>query len=801
MRLGSFSSLVLLILVPCSALQGEDPYWMRITDDATPESEASEETTSLGDSSVTHPASFQPAPPPLIPYARPAETPAPAAARELSESLFGGTLAGRSLVERDRRIFPVTTASDIVFGAEAAGRGTTDIGNLLGKSAVAVGSAIQRRNPIVTDTRIRSGRIGRQPGSGSYWVPARIDLDTTLSKIDSRLLSDVITINGPYAACYGPGFSHIDFQLLDSPRYEDGSHLHGSTSFDYKTNGQQWYGRQMLWGGASDWGFRAGYGQRTGNDYTTGGGLEIPSSYNSREVDLALGKDLSDDSRIEFHGLRLDQTNVELPGQAFDLDWLGTDGYDIEYVLEDQFYFDRLEVNAWYNRTRLDGSAQRSGKRRQFPFYDFIEFVGVTDVDALSTGYSVAAAWGEADSGQIRAGTDLRYLRQELNEITSGRIRPFTIWKDANSPIPDSDIANPGLFADCRLPLGERWEITAGARADYAAASLLADPADLSALGPAQLSLAEILGTDQFDQDFFLWATYLTAEYEINGCWSADAAVGYAERPPSLTEMYAAAPFMFVLQNGLNTVTGDPLLERERLCQIDLGLKYDNGYTRGRIGGFHAWAWDYITFENTGTVPGPPAGQIEQVQLRYVNTALATFTGAEAYGECDATDWLTPFATLSYVEGRDQTRNGDFATKPATSTSPATRVDGLPRGYFSNVAGGAEEPLPSIYPLASRAGLRLHPRGDASRWSVELAARMVARQDRVATSLLETPTPGFTIWDLRGYWRPADAVLLIAGIENFTDRQYREHLDFRSPSGIQVFQPGVNFYTGCEVTY
>lgn len=44
-------------------------------------------------------------------------------------------------------------------------------------------------------------------------------------------------------------------------------------------------------------------------------------------------------------------------------------------------------------------------------------------------------------------------------------------------------------------------------------------------------------------------------------------------------------------------------------------------------------------------------------------------------------------------------------------------------------------------------------------------------------------------------------MLLIAGIENFTDRQYREHLDFRSPSGIQVFQPGVNFYTGCEVSY
>lgn len=793
-----------MILLQSGVVRSQDARWFRITDDPVWESVVDDpdvEGSADEDSLRAHPASFQPAPPPAIPLARPAETPAPIAARELSESLFGGALVGSSLSERDRRTYPVGTAGNVVTGAEARGRGSTDGGNLFAKSPWALGSAIQHRNPIITDVRPRGDRIARQPGSGSYWVPARIDLDTTLSKIDSRLFRDVLTINGPYAVGYGPGFSHLAFQLWDAPRFEDGPQLHGSTSFDYKTNGQQWYGRQMLWGGAADWGFRAGYGHRTGNDYTTGGGAQIPSSYNSRDVDLAIGKDLSCASRIEFHGLRLDQTNVELPGQAFDIDWLGTDGYDVTYVLEDQLYFDRLDVDVWYNRTRLDGSAQRPGKRQQFPIYDSYQFVGNTDVRSVSTGYSAVAAWGDADEMQLRAGTDLRYLRQQLNEITSGEF-PFNDWTDANSPIPDSDLVNPGLFVDCRLALGERWTLAAGARVDYAGATVLEDLANLTSLTPAELPLDYILGTDRYEQHFFLWAAFLTAEHEIDACWTADAAVGYAERPPSLTELYAAQPFMFVLQNGLNTVTGDPRLARERLGQIDLGLKYDNGYTRGRIGGFHAWAWDYITFENTGTVPGP-GGYVEQVQLRYVNTALATFVGAEAYGECDVTDWLTPFATLSYVEGRDQTRHGDFATKPATIVSPSERVAGLPRGFFNDPfnPGEAEEPLPSIYPLVSRVGFRLHPRDDTSRWSVELAARMVARQDRVATSLLESPTPGFTTWDLRGYWRPRQDLLVIAGVENFTDRQYREHLDFRAPNGIQVFQPGVNFYTGCELTY
>ncbi len=62
---------------------------------------------------------------------------------------------------------------------------------------------------------------------------------------------------------------------------------------------------------------RAGYGQRLGNDYTTGAGSKIPSSYNSGEGDLGLGFDLTEDDRIEFNLLRLDQSNVEFPGYLF----------------------------------------------------------------------------------------------------------------------------------------------------------------------------------------------------------------------------------------------------------------------------------------------------------------------------------------------------------------------------------------------------------------------------------------------------------------------------------------------------
>jgi outer membrane receptor protein involved in Fe transport len=312
--------------------------------------------------------------------------------------------------------------------------------------------------------------------------------------------------------------------------------------------------------------------------------------------------------------------------------------------------------------------------------------------------------------------------------------------------------------------------------------------------------LEEILGTDQFAQNFALWSAYVTSEVAINSCWQTRAGFGYAERPPDLTEFYAAEPFMFLLQNGLNTVTGDPRLDAERRLQFDLGFDCDQGSFRCGAEGFYAWVFDYVTFENMRTFL-PPTNIAEQVNLKFVNTEMATLAGCELYAEYDLTEWVTPFATMQYIEGRDHTRNGDFATRPATGGAASVRAPGLPRGWFSGVPGGKQEPLPGMPPLESRLGFRLQPANGCSHWSMEISAHVVDNQDRVAVSLLETPTPGFTVWDIRGYWQPSDALLIVAGVENFTNKNYREHFDYRARNGIQMFQPGVNFYFGTELIY
>lgn len=720
-------------------------------------------------------------------------------------ALFRGRRSSPFLQLASRTTPEKRVAADRILGIESKARSTTDVGSLLGKSSRSKGVVAQKRSPIITDPRIRGSRVGQLAASGSHWLPARIDLDTVLSKIDSNLISSVDVVKGPYAVEYGPGTSFISFDLATSPRSDDGPVLGGSSSMEYRTNGEQWYGRQTVTYADEKWGARVGYGHRTGSDYEAGNGVRVPSSYKSRDLDLAVGFDIAPGQSLELFYLHQDQTDVELAGQAFDIDSLTTDAFESTWINENVDWADRLEVEGWYNQSDLGGSAQRLSKRQTFPFLDVIRFVGVTDIRSVSTGARAAATWEHDDLRSTRAGIDIRVIRQELDEIASGQFG-FTIFNNANSPIPRSSSVNPGLFIEHRLQAENGTNFTVGARADIVASEILDPRSSLQNVGTGGIPLSAILGSDDFDQSFGLWSTFVTAEHSIDQNWSFNGGVGYGMRPPSLTELYVAESFMFLLQSGLNTVTGDPRLSEERQLQIDAGLEYSDERFSASGSLFHAWVNDRITFENLSVRRGPPFGQVEQTNLKYVNTELATLFGFEADAEWRLSDSVELFGQVSYVEGTDQTRNGDFATLQAQALplTPSQQVAGQPRGAFSGIAGGDEEPLPGIAPLQSRLGVRLlGDIGDIgdSPFSVEVAARIVDNQNRVASSLLESRTPSFTVWDTRGVLQMTDSISVFAGVENFTDKHYREHFDFRSQGGQSVRQPGVNFYFGSQVVY
>ncbi|MBB3206503.1 hypothetical protein FHS27_002312 [Rhodopirellula rubra] len=678
-----------------------------------------------------------------------------------------------------REVLATSPAADAVLRAEALGRRTSDLGDLLSRSKSAHGVSVQNRTPIITDTRVRGQRVGQVLASGSYWAPARMDLDTMMSKIDSRLVQDVVLIKGPYASRYGPGFRFVDLEFLQSPRFENGYEGHGSTSATYNTNGKQLYGRQSYWGGNEDYGFHISYGHRTGNDYETGqDGFYIPSSYKSRDLFVAYGFDLTDYQKIEMNVLRLDQTDVEFPGLVTDLDFLVTDGYEVTYTNEMPSFADRFTAEVWYNRTRFEGNTNRPGKHRQIPllqqtFYPSViganDGFTTTDGDALSGGYRMDSTF-LTGSGQISVGTDLIYLNQELNEFDV--YDPDT--NDNNYPIPRSDSLDIGLFIEKITEVTDDVLVTGGARID----GVFTDSRDIVAGVEDPLSDLE---DTTLDKSYFLGATFLTATRNLGHGWTTDAGLGYAMRQPTLTELYSEYTYIGSLQRGLTFLDGDPDLDPERLYQFDLGLQYQGKSVQLGVHAHHAYIENYITYDLLD-----PAGTSDgfQTGARFVNTDLATLSGIEAYGQADITSMISTFGTITYLEGRDRSRLDPARLSAFDSRSANDTVEA--------------EPLPGIAPLDTRIGVLVQDPSPEKKWGVEFSARIVDNQDRVAATLEEAPTPGFTVYNIRTYQR-CGALLLTSGIENVSDKFYREHIDYRS--GLGVYQPGIGFYTGAELTY
>lgn len=724
---------------------------------------------------------------PAAPQTFDTQSTTPAAAQQTAANLFGGSDVARSTLSANRRALTHQPGTNVVLGSESKLRVTTDAGSLLGKSPSALNVQVEKRNPIITDVRVRGAQAGSMLASGSYWFPVRQDLDTMMSKIDSRIVEDMIVIKGPYAARYGPGESFVDFQLLRAPRYENGYETHGNSSVDYKTNGEQWYGRQSVWGGNADYGFRVGYGHRTGVDYETGDGQKIPSSYNSRDVDVALGFDLTPDSDLEISYLRLDQTDVELPNQVNDISYLGTDAFEATYTRVDDDLYDEMVFESWWNQSRMQGNAQGSGKRRQIPVLNAIDYIGFVEGWNMSTGFTLMFTWEGENGKELTAGADMRYLRQELNDFASG----VGVVPPGNYALPSAYSANPGVFFEATVPQNDRLQVHVGGRFDWVNMNASTDPNGNVPPIPLDIQVGELAGS--FDQSFDLGMLYATADYKINEETTATGGLGFGMRAPTMMEMYSNEPWVAIQpQFPIGALTGNPFLRPERRWQIDVGLQRDTGSFRAGANGFFAWVQDYITLDTVGGIIGP-GGEFVGLVYQTTNTELATLAGFEAFMEYDLNDWVTVFANTSFTEGRDHTRRDSNANDSAITFIPP----GSP-AFGRSFNTKAEEPLYGVYPMDTRAGIRIHEPSEG-RWGVEFMSRIVRKQDRVAATLFETATPGFTIYNIRTFAKASENVTMVAGVENLTDKQYREHFDSRINS--QVFRPGINYYFGTEVTY
>jgi len=677
---------------------------------------------------------------------------------------------------------------------------TPDLGGALAESGTTGSVDVQRRSPVAMDPHIRGYKYGQiyTQADGVYWSPARLDLDTMLNKVDPGMIRDVVVIPGPYGLRYGPGFAFIHVEREPTPRHccFDSEF---DTAFYVRGNGGQVYARETISGGGPNFGYRFSYGGRTGSDYFAGNGLKIPSSYESQDLWGELSYDLNPHQRFDFAYQRLDQGYTEYPCQFFNIDNLNTYGFQARLTDTDPAApWAKLTLEAWYNHTGFRGDTSNK-LLNHFPVLQRVdyalwtEFTGVppslpppasltgrTDGNVFSSGLRAEATFGDPEESHWNLGADFRYLGQRIHEAfnVDPQVLPGFAY-DYGSPdfftnMPRSWLADPGVYAEWINPITEEWTAIVGARLDF-----VSTRARYWDLQEGEI-LASIDSGDDLAQDDVLYAFYYTNRWKLNDAWTLTGGFGHAQRPPTLIERYSDGLFLSLAQSGFTRMIGDPHLNPERDWQVDVGLEANQENWRGRVGFFHAWVLDYVTY-NDDTVFVPDEMSFADARLlRFVNTRLATLTGAEADFEYFLLPRLTPFARISYVDGRDRA---------------------LPA------------PLPAIPPLDTVVGLRLHDAEKGRTWGIELGARIVDDQSRAAwirtgetISPLEEATPGFTVWNLRGYWNVKKNFNLIGGIDNLFDKTYQEHLDLRllGPNlnnaavfpATRVLAPGFTAYAG-----
>lgn len=227
------------------------------------------------------------------------------------------------------------------------------------------------------------------------------------------------------------------------------------------------------------------------------------------------------------------------------------------------------------------------------------------------------------------------------------------------------------------------------------------------------------------------------------GSWlTARGSVGLGYRTPDPMELYGLAlrPDGFIYR-------GRPDLATERSVNVEGTLAAVVGTARMSATLFHNRLSDMVVPALAGdSVAGRPVRE-------YRSLGDARIRGVSGSARAPLPGRLTATASATWTQGDD----------PETGT-----------------------PLPFMPPLQASLTLRRDFQG-ALRWAeVEWAG--AHRQDRVASSAGEPPTPGWGVLHVRGALE-AGGARVTAGVENVFDRLYRGHLDPRT-----LYRPGRNVF-------
>jgi len=497
----------------------------------------------------------------------------------------------------------------------------------------------------------------------------------------------------------------------------------------------------------SRWSINGGYAQRHSNPFEDGNGVPFTRSDGTNYKPSVDGE-----RAFDLQTLWAGATGSPRPGHQLEVQATRQEGNTqlYPYLQMDSVYDDANRASIEYRMQENLGALEQVEVEVSYAAVDHF----MTDALRITStgtprGYSMATqanskVWGEKAQAVLKGGftAGVEAFQRNWDSITTMAGMGYA----PQYSIPEVTVRSTAVFLLYERAVAERFKLEAGARFERTESQ-----AD-AALANTDLYYAYHGTRSTSASDTYPSASF-SVTYSPTPRWEVFAGVGRTVRAPDPQERY------FALRRANSDWVGNPEIAPVKNTEIDLGVRVRTTVFSLEASLFDASINDFIMVVDQPLLY-PLPGIANAKARSYVNND-ARMWGGEARAQVLVGARVALTAGASYVRGTQ---------------------DLAPEVFI------LDSDLPEIPPLTVRAGVRY----DTGKWFIEGEGLAASHQDHVDSDLNETPTPGWSILNLRG-GVTIGRFSLLAGIQNVFDRFYIESLSYqRDPfrTGTRVPEPG-----------
>jgi iron complex outermembrane receptor protein len=577
--------------------------------------------------------------------------------------------------------------------------------------------------------------------------PNRMDPITT--RISPDEIQSIEIVKGPYNVRYGQIMGGLVRIITKDNLFNEQFKISGSAGAEYQTNGNGIISGFKLNGAAKKYKFTSFANYRKFDNYKSGDGTEIASSFETYSYGLGAGTKLSKDQILSANwtfSRANDVLHAGLPMDAqYDLSHMASIDYEIKNLgreiehikinlfgaTEEHLMSNANRPNAHISLANTPVKSQNYGGRIEIKSHTskyLTSFIGFDFAREHKTGHKDVTIYKNVCT------TPVTVLPKPIN-------KSFSVWQN-------SYLQNMGLFVQVKRYFTENLKVDAGLRGTLIHSDILDPEADFSAL------YKEDLKPDyEYNLNYFF-----SFDYKLANALDFKLAFGQGSRHASLLEKYINH---FSVGQDMYEYVGNPHLKSEINKQVDFTVSKEHKHFYVYANIFYSRVRDYISAKIDSTIPR----KFMPCKAPLYTKRFINLTEVEQYG---------------YQLGININNIKHFYSKISLAYTHAYNVD-------------LDEPLAETPPLNFSVILGYK----RNKVNLELSNEYHATQDQIALSVGETTTPSFNIIGFKASYLLFKKFSLGFNIDNILNQNYYQHLsrpyknmDVQSQ---QFYEPGRNF--------